>query len=49
MVDEKLIIDKIGLLKKNSKIVLGNHKYIKQEHFEYILDKLIDYINEHKE
>lgn len=49
MIDEAIIIDKLELIKKNSKIVMGNHIVLKQEHFEKILNLLIDYINEHKE
>lgn len=49
MIDENVIIDKLELLKRNSKIVLGKHKYIDQISFEYLLNMLIDYINEHKE
>lgn len=49
MIDEAIIIDKLELIKKNSKIVMGNHVVLKQKHFEKILNLLIDYINEHKE
>jgi hypothetical protein len=45
MVDEKLIIKKLELLKASSKEVMGNHLYMKQKHLEYFLDLLIKYIN----
>lgn len=49
MIDEAIIINKIEQLKRNSKEVMGEHLYMKQEHVEYLLDKLIEFINKHKE
>lgn len=49
MIDETVIVNKIEQLKRSSKEVMGRHKYMKQEQFEYILNKLIEFINEHKE
>lgn len=39
------LIGLIELLKKNSKDVLGEHKYVSGEQFRYILDKIIEFIN----
>lgn len=49
MIDETIIINKLEQLKQNSKMVMGHHLYMKQEHVEYLLNKLIEFINEHKE
>ena len=48
MIDEKIIIEKIELLKEASKEVMGHHKYMSQSHLEYFLDLLIEYINKMK-
>ena len=48
MVDEKLIIKKIELLKETSKEVMGDHYYMKHKHLVYFLDLLIKYINSMK-
>lgn len=49
MIDETIVIDKIELLKRNSKEIMGKRYYLRQDQFEYILNKLIDYINKNKE
>lgn len=49
MIDETIIINKLEQLKRSSKKVMGNHLYMKQKQFEYLLNKLIEFINEHKE
>lgn len=45
MIDERLIINKLKSMKKKSKN-LSDDKYISQKCFQYILDMLIEYINE---
>ena len=45
MIDERLIINKLKSMKKKSKN-LSDDKYISQKCFQYILDILIEYINE---
>lgn len=49
MIDETIIINKLEQLKKSSKKVMGCRLYMKQEHLEYLLNKFIEFINEHKE
>lgn len=39
------LIGLLELLKKNSKDVLGEHKYVSGEQFRYILDRIIEFIN----
>lgn len=45
MIDEAIIIDKLENIKNESKRVIKN-KYLKQKHLEYLLDKLIKFIEE---
>lgn len=45
MIDEKIIIDKLERMKENSKS-LSDNKYMSQKCFQYILDILIEYIEE---
>lgn len=49
MIDEAIVINKLEQLKRNSKIIMGNHIVLKQRHFEKILNLLIEFVNEHKE
>ena len=49
MINEAIIIDKLERLKVNSRAMMGKRFYLTQDQFEYILNKLIDYINENKE
>lgn len=39
------LIGLLELLKKNSKDVLGEHKYVSGKQFRYILDRIIEFIN----
>lgn len=45
MIDEKIIIDKLERMKENSKSISDNN-YISKKNFQYILDMLIQYVNE---
>lgn len=45
MIDEKLLIKKLELLKETSKEIMGDHLYMKHGHLAYFLDLLIKYIN----
>lgn len=49
MIDEAIIINKLEQLKRNSKRIMGSHMSIKQKQFEYLLNLLIEFINENKE
>lgn len=39
------LIGLLELLKKNSKDVLGEHKYVSGEQFREILDRIIEFVN----
>lgn len=45
MIDERLIVNKLKSMKKKSEN-FSNNKYISLKSFQYILDMLIQYVNE---
>ena len=44
MIDERVIIDKLELMKERSKSI-GDHVYMSGKQFRYVIDTLIEFIN----
>ena len=42
------VIERLEMLKRNCRVVLGEHKYMKADHFEFIMNRIIDEVKHMK-